>query len=279
MNLSNFPLQNDEPENIGGGAGDVPLGDKGQKALEAMKAKVRELEKLNKELTAKTQPVEGLTPEQIQDAIEFQRTAKLEQAEREKNTEEQRKLEREQAEATKKRLLAEKEAAEKDRIEARRELNETRVDTAVVLAVSESTYVAGNDPKEVANNRKALCKIINSVSELKRQLAYLTVVNDGVDQNGVYIVDKNNDPVYDPDDRNKYLDITDWVNTKVRADYPAMFKSPVATGDGLRGNRGKRGGGIPVDELSKMSPAQRAEWSRLHQRQLQICFCAILVNN
>jgi len=248
-----------------GGAPDAPLGDKGQKALEAMKAKVRELEKQNRELADKTKPVDGLTPEQIQEAIEFQRTAKIEQAEREKNTEEQRKLEREQAAAKEKRLLAEKEAAEKDKNAARRELNETHVNTAVILAVSESAYVVGNDPKEVANNRKALCKIINSVPELRKQLAYLTVANDGVDEDGVYVVDKNNDPVYDPDDRNKYLDITDWVNTKVRSDYSGMFKSSIATGDGLSGRRGKRGGGVPTDVLAKMNPTQRAEWSRLHQ--------------
>lgn len=266
--LNRYLLQNDEPEdNGGGGEGqtpetDIPLGEKGQKALEAMKAKVRELEKLNRELAAKTQPVEGLTPEQIQEAIEFQRTAKLEQAEREKNTEEQRKLEREQAAAEKKRLLAEKEAAEKDKNAARRELNETHVNTAVILAVSESAYVAGNDPKEVANNRKALCKIINSVPELKKQLAYLTVANDGVDEDGVYVVDKNNDPVYDPEDRNKYLDITDWVNTKVRSDYSGMFKSSLAAGDGLKGNRGKRGNATPVEMLSKMNPTQKAEWYR-----------------
>lgn len=262
MRFNFYRYQNDEPENTGAGAGDVPLGEKGQKALEAMKAKVRELEKLNKELADKSKPVDGLTPEQIQEAIEFQRTAKLEQAEREKNTEEQRKLEREQAAAKEKRLLAEKEAAEKDKNAARRELNETHVNTAVILAVSESAYVAGNDPKEVANNRKALCKIINSVPELRKQLAYLTVANDGVDQDGVYVVDKNNDPVYDPDDRNKYLDITDWVNTKVRSDYSGMFKSSIATGDGLRGNRGKRGGGIDVAALGAMTPLQRLEHHR-----------------
>jgi hypothetical protein len=262
MRFNFYRYQNDEPENTGGGAGDVPLGDKGQKALEAMKAKVRELEKQNKELADKTKPVDGLTPEQIQEAIEFQRTAKIEQAEREKNTEEQRKLEREQAAAKEKRLLAEKEAAEKDRTAARRELNETHVNTAVVLAVSESAYVAGNDHKEVANNRKALCKIINSVPELRKQLAYLTVANDGVDEDGVYIVDKNNDPIYDPDDRNKYLDITDWVNTKVRADYSGMFKSSIGTGDGLSGKRGKRGGGIDVASLAAMTPLQRLEHHR-----------------
>ena len=262
MRFNFYPYQNDEPENTSGGSGDVPLGPKGEKALEATKQRARELEKELAAEREKNKKFEGLTPEQIQEAIEFQRTAQIEQAQREKNTEEQRKLEREQMAAEKKRLLAEKEAAEKDKNAARRELNETHVNTAVILAVSESAYVAGNDPKEVANNRKALCKIINSVPELRKQLAYLTVANDGVDQDGVYVVDKNNDPVYDPDDRNKYLDITDWVNTKVRSDYSGMFKSSIATGDGLRGNRGKRGGGVDVASLAAMTPLQRLEHHR-----------------
>jgi hypothetical protein len=116
-------------------------------------------------------------------------------------------------------------------------------------------------------NRKPLCKIINSVPELKRQLAYLTRAVDGVDEDGVYVVDKNNDPIYDPDDKDKYWSITDWVNTKVRNEYSGMFLKPIGTGDGLSGKRGRRGNAIPTEELSKMTPIQLAEWARKNQQR------------
>jgi hypothetical protein len=75
-------------------------------------------------------------------------------------------------------------------------------------------------------------------------------------------VDKSGDPVLDPDDRNKYLEIADWVNTKVRAEYSGMFKSSVGVGDGLRGGRGKSKAFIDTASLQAMSPIQRAEWYR-----------------
>ena len=231
---------------------DTPLGEKGQKALEAMKAKVRELEKLNKELAAKTQPVEGLTPEQIQEAIEFQRTAKLEQAEKEKNTEEARKLEREQAAAEKKRLQTEKEAAETKAKNAMATLNETRIDAAIALNLSNT----GIKPQYT--------NLLTKDSAFRSQLAYLTRTEDGVDVDGVYVVDKSGDPRYHPDDRNKYLPIDLWIETEIIKTYPDMFVARVATGDGLRGNRGKRGGGLNLEALAKMNPTQRANWARLN---------------
>lgn len=249
MRFNFYPYQNNEPENTGG-AGDVPLGEKGQKALEAMKARVRELEKQNKELADKTKPVDGLTPEEIQEAIEFQRTAKLEQAEKEKNTEEARRLEREQAAAEKKRLQAEKEAADNKAKSAMAMLTETRIDAAIALNLSST----GIKPQYT--------NLLTKDSAFRSQLAYLTRAEDGVDNDGVYVVDKSGDPRYHPDDRNKYLPIDLWIETEVIKTYPDMFVARVATGDGLRGNRGKRGGGIPTDELSKMTPIQRAEWAR-----------------
>ena len=249
MRFNFYPYQNNEPENTGG-AGDVPLGEKGQKALEAMKARVRELEKQNKELADKTKPVDGLTPEEIQEAIEFQRTAKLEQAEKEKNTEEARRLEREQAAAEKKRLQAEKEAADNKAKSAMAMLTETRIDAAIALNLSST----GIKPQYT--------NLLTKDSAFRSQLAYLTRAEDGVDNDGVYVVDKSGDPRYHPDDRNKYLSIDLWIETEVIKTYPDMFVARVATGDGLRGNRGKRGGGIPTDELSKMTPIQRAEWAR-----------------
>lgn len=72
------------------GSADVPLGEKGQKALEAEKAKARELAKKAKELEDRLKAFEGMDLNAVQEAIEFQRTAKLEQAEKEKNTEEAR---------------------------------------------------------------------------------------------------------------------------------------------------------------------------------------------
>ena len=249
MRFNFYPYQNNEPENTGG-AGDVPLGEKGQKALEAMKARVRELEKQNKELADKTKPVDGLTPEEIQEAIEFQRTAKLEQAEKEKNTEEARRLEREQAAAEKKRLQAEKEAADNKAKSAMAMLTETRIDAAIALNLSST----GIKPQYT--------NLLTKDTAFRSQLAYLTRAEDGVDSDGVYVVDKSGDPRYHPDDRNKYLPIDLWIETEVIKTYPDMFVARVATGDGLRGNRGKRGGGIPTDELSKMTPIQRAEWAR-----------------
>lgn len=246
--------QNEETGADGGAptGGDTPLGEKGQKALEAMKAKVRELEKTNRELAAKTQPVEGLTPEQIQEAIEFQRTAKLEQAEKEKNTEEARKLEREQAAAEKKRLQAEKESAEIKAKNAMVVLNETRIDAAIALNLSNT----GIKPQYT--------NLLTKESTFRSQLAYLTRAEDGVDADGVYVVDKSGDPRYHPDDRNKYLPIDFWIETEIIKTYPDMFVPRVATGDGLRGNRGKRGSSINIDVLAKMNPTQRAEWARLN---------------
>ena len=193
------------------GSGDVPLGEKGQKALEAMKARVRELEKQNKELADKTKPVDGLTPEEIQEAIEFQRTAKLEQAEKEKNTEEARRLEREQAAAEKKRLQAEKEAADNKAKSAMAMLTETRIDAAIALNLSST----GIKPQYT--------NLLTKDSAFRSQLAYLTRAEDGVDNDGVYVVDKSGDPRYHPDDRNKYLPIDLWIETEVIKTYCDQF--------------------------------------------------------
>ena len=232
------------------GSGDVPLGEKGQKALEAEKAKARELAKKAKELEDKLKAFDGLDLNAVQEAIEFQRTAKLEQAEKEKNTEEARRLEREQAAAEKKRLQAEKEAADNKAKSAMAMLTETRIDAAIALNLSST----GIKPQYT--------NLLTKDTAFRSQLAYLTRAEDGVDSDGVYVVDKSGDPRYHPDDRNKYLPIDLWIETEVIKTYPDMFVARVATGDGLRGNRGKRGGGIPTDELSKMTPIQRAEWAR-----------------
>lgn len=259
-----YVLQNDDAESMGGG-GDTPLGEKGQKALEAEKQKARELTKKLREQEDLLKKFDGLDLAAIQEALEFKKTAEIREAELKQNTEEARKLEREAAAAKEKRLLSDKEIAEKGREAANIALNETRIDTAVILAVSECPFIAGNDPKETANNRKALCKIINSIPELKKQLAYLTKEKDGVDENGVFVVDKSGDPVMDSDDRSKYLNITDWVNTKVRADYSGMFKSTIGVGDGLRGNKGRGKGYIDMESLRAMTPLQKLE----HYRKTQ----------
>ena len=232
------------------GSADVPLGEKGQKALEAEKAKARELAKKTKELEDRLKAFEGMDLNAVQEAIEFQRTAKLEQAEKEKNTEEARKLEREQAAAEKKRLQAEKEAAEAKAKKAMVVLNETRIDAAIALNLSST----GIKPQYTS--------LLTKDSAFRSQLAYLTRTEDGVDADGVYVVDKSGDPRYHPDDRNKYLPIDLWIETEIVKTYPDMFVPRVASGDGLRGSRGKRGGSIPTDELSKMNPVQRAEWAR-----------------
>lgn len=245
----------------GGGGGetpDTPLGEKGQKALEATKQRARELEKKLKEQEELLKKFEGFDLQKAEEALKFQQEAALREAEQKQNTEEARKLEREAAAAEKKRLQDEAQKAKTGESKALVLVADTKIDTAIVLAVSDSTFVE-------TVNRKPLCKIINSVPELKKQLAYLTRVADGVDEDGVYVVDKNNDPVYDPDDKDKYLSITDWVNTKVRADYSGMFLKPVGTGDGLSGKRGRRGSATPTEELSKMNPTQRAEWARKNQ--------------
>jgi hypothetical protein len=75
-------------------------------------------------------------------------------------------------------------------------------------------------------------------------------------------VDKSGDPRYHPDDRNKYLPIDFWIETEVAKKYPDMFVLRVGTGDGLSGRRGKRGGGLLIEELAKMNPVQKAEWAR-----------------
>jgi hypothetical protein len=90
----------------------------------------------------------------------------------------------------------------------------------------------------------------------------MTKAADGVDNDGIYVVDKSGDPRYHPDDRNKYLPIDLWIETEIAKKYPDMFVARVGTGDGLSGRRGKRGGGLDIEALGKMSPTQRAEEAR-----------------
>jgi hypothetical protein len=254
INLENHRLQNDEPENTGGGGVvDTPLGEKGQKALEAEKQKARELAKKTKELEEKLKAFEGLDLNAVQEALKFQQEAALREAEAKANTEEARKLEREQAAAEKKRLQADKEQAEKEKLAARQELTETRIDAAIALNLANT----GIKPQYTG--------LLTKDQEFRSQLAYMTKAADGVDVDGIYVVDKSGDPRYHPDDRNKYLPIDLWIETEVAKKYPDMFAPRVGTGDGLSGRRGKRSGGVPTEELAKMKPEQRAEWSRLHQ--------------
>lgn len=243
-------LQNDEAGDQGGGGVDTPLGEKGQKALEAEKQKARELAKKVREQEELLKKFDGLDLAAIQEAIEFQKNAQLREAELKQNTEEARKLEREQAEATKKRLQAEKEAAERDKLQARAELTETRIDAAIALNLANT----GIKPQYTG--------LLTKDKEFRGQLSYMTKAADGVDADGIYVVDKSGDPRYHPDDRNKYLPIDFWIETEVAKKYPDMFVTRVGTGDGLRGNRGRRGNALNFEELGKMNPVQRAEWAR-----------------
>lgn len=254
MNLNNFPLQNDEPENTGsGGVADTPLGEKGQKALEATKQKARELEKELAAEREKNKRFASIDLEKAEEALKFQQEAAIREAEAKANTEEARKLEREQAAAEKKRLLAEKEFAEKEKQAAKAELTETRIDAAIALNLANT----GIKPQYTG--------LLTKDNEFRSQLSYLTKAADGVDVDGIYVVDKSGDPRYHPDDRNKYLPIDFWIETEIAKKYPDMFVPRVGTGDGLSGKRGKRGGAIDYTALAAMSPTQRAEWSRLHQ--------------
>jgi hypothetical protein len=251
MRFNRYPYQNDEPENTGGGV-DNPLGPKGEKALEATKQKARELEKQLAEEREKNKRFEGIDLAKVEEALKFQQEAAIREAEAKANTEEARKLEREQAAAEKKRLQAEKEQAEKEKLAARQELTETRIDAAIALNLANT----GIKPQYTG--------LLAKDQEFRGQLAYMTKAADGVDVDGIYVVDKSGDPRYHPDDRNKYLPIDLWIETEVAKKYPDMFVARVGTGDGLSGRRGKRSGGVPTEELAKMNPTARAEWARLH---------------
>lgn len=250
LNWNRYFYQSETTDGDTGGGVDTPLGEKGQKALEAEKQKARELAKKTKELEEKLKAFEGLDLSAVQEALKFQQEAAIREAEAKANTEEARKLEREQAAAEKKRLQAEKEAADNDRIKARAELTETRIDAAIALNLANT----GIKPQYTS--------LLTKDKEFRTQLSYLTKVADGVDEDGIYVVDKSGDPRYHPDDRNKYLPIDFWIETEVAKKYPDMFVARVGTGDGLTGRRGKRGGGTPTEELSKMTPLQKLEWHR-----------------
>jgi hypothetical protein len=253
MRLNNFRYQNDDAENTGGG-GDTPLGEKGQRALEAEKQKARELAKKLREQEELLKRFEGIDLTKAEEALKFQQEAAIREAEAKANTEEARRIEREQAAAEKKRLLADKEAAIKERQDTLNLLSETQLSTTVIMAVSSSSAKPENIEK--------LSEIITSVKSLKSQLAYLTKNKDGVDADGVYVVDKSGDPIVDPDDRNKFLSVKDWVDTEIRKKYTDMFRSNVATGDGLRGSRGRSKGTLDVAALGEMTPLQKLEWHR-----------------
>ena len=248
--LNRYKLQNDDAGSDGGGGVDNPLGPKGEKALEASKQKARELAAELAAEREKNKRFEGIDLAKVEEALKFQQEAAIREAEAKANTEEARKLEREQAAAEKKRLQAEKEAADNDRIKARAELTETRIDAAIALNLANT----GIKPQYTS--------LLTKDKEVRTQLSYLTKVADGVDEDGIYVVDKSGDPRYHPDDRNKYLPIDFWIETEVAKKYPDMFVARVGTGDGLTGRRGKRGGGTPTEELSKMTPLQKLEWHR-----------------
>ena len=251
MRFNFYRYLNEEPENTGGGGVvDTPLGEKGQKALEATKQKARELEKELAAEREKNKRFASIDLEKAEEALRFQQEAAIREAEAKANTEEARKLEREQAAAEKKRLQAEKEAAEADRIKARAELTETRIDAAIALNLANT----GIKPQYTG--------LLTKDHEFRSQLSYLTKAVDGVDNDGIYVVDKSGDPRYHPDDRNKYLPIDLWIETEIAKKYPDMFIPRVGTGDGLSGKRGKRGGAIDIAALSAMTPLQRLEHHR-----------------
>ena len=251
MRFNFYSYQNDEPENTGGGGGvDTPLGPKGEKALEASKQKARELEKELAAEREKNKKFASIDLEKVEEALRFQQEAALREAELKEDTKKARELEREQAATEKKRLQAEKEAAESDRIKARAELTETRIDAAIALNLANT----GIKPQYTG--------LLTKDHEFRSQLSYLTKAIDGVDNDGIYVVDKSGDPRYHPDDRNKYLPIDLWIETEIAKKYPDMFIPRVGTGDGLTGRRGKRGGGIPTEELAAMTPLQKLEWHR-----------------
>lgn len=248
-----YVLQNDEPENTGGGgAVDTPLGEKGQKALESEKQKARELAKKTKELEDKLKAFEGLDLNAVQEALKFQQESAIREAEAKANTEEARKLEREQSAAEKKRLQADKEVAEKEKMDAKKELIETRIDAAIALNLSNT----GIKPQYTG--------LLTKDKEFRSQLVWLTKLADGVDNDGIYVVDKSGDPRFHPDDRNKYLPIDYWIETEIAKKYPDMFTIKLATGDGLKGGKGRRSGAIDIEALASMNPTARAEWARLH---------------
>jgi hypothetical protein len=253
LNWNRYFYQSETTDGDTGGATDTPLGPKGERALEATKARARELEKELAAEREKNKKFEGIDLTKVEEALKFQQEAAIREAEAKANTEEARKLEREQAAAEKKRLQAEKEQAEREKLAARQELTETRIDAAIALNLANT----GIKPQYTG----LLCKD----QEFRSQLAYMTKAADGVDVDGIYVVDKSGDPRYHPDDRNKYLPIDFWIETEIAKKYPDMFVARVGTGDGLSGRRGKRSGGVPTDELAKMNPVQRAEWSRMHQ--------------
>lgn len=250
MRLNRYPYQNDEPENTGGGIEDTPLGEKGQKALEATKQRARELERKAKELEEKLKAFEGLDLNAVQDALKFQQEAALREAEQKEDIKKARELEREQAAAEKKRLQAEKEAAEREKLAAKTELIETRIDAEIALNLANTGIKA------------QYTGLLTKDQDFRGQLAYLTKKDDGVDADGVYVVDKSGDPRYHPDERNKYLPIDYWIETEVAKKYPDMFVPRIGTGDGLSGKRGKRGGAIDYAALAAMNPVQRAEAAR-----------------
>jgi len=252
VNLENHRLQNDEPENTGGGVADTPLGPKGEKALEATKQKARELEKELAAEREKNKRFEGIDLTKVEEALKYQQEAAIREAEAKANTEEARKLEREQAAAEKKRLQADKEAAEKEKMDAKKELIETRIDAAIALNLSNT----GIKPQYTG--------LLTKDKEFRSQLVWLTKLADGVDNDGIYVVDKSGDPRFHPDDRNKYLPIDYWIETEIAKKYPDMFTIKLATGDGLNGKKGRRSGAIDLESLASMKPTARAEWARLH---------------
>ena len=250
---NHYFYQSETTDGDTGGGVDTPLGPKGEKAYEATKAKARELEKELAAEREKNKRFEGIDLAKVEEALKFQQEAAIREAEAKANTEEARKLEREQAATEKKRLQAEKEQAEKEKLAARQELTETRIDAAIALNLANT----GIKPQYTG--------LLAKDYEFRSQLSYLTKAIDGVDNDGIYVVDKSGDPRYHPDDRNKYLPIDLWIETEIAKKYPDMFIPRVGTGDGLSGRRGKRGGGVPTDELAKMNPTQKAEWARMHQ--------------
>jgi predicted 2-oxoglutarate/Fe(II)-dependent dioxygenase YbiX len=247
---NHYFYQSETTDGDTGGGADNPLGPKGEKALEATKQKARELEKQLAEEREKNKRFEGIDLAKVEEALKFQQEAAIREAEAKANTEEARKLEREQAAAEKKRLQAEKEQAEKEKLAARAELTETRIDAAIALNLANT----GIKPQYTG--------LLSKDQEFRGQLAYMTKAADGVDNDGIYVVDKSGDPRYHPDDRNKYLPIDLWIETEIAKKYPDMFVARVGTGDGLSGRRGKRSGGLDIEALGKMSPTQRAEEAR-----------------
>ena len=259
MNLKfkRFPSQSvdpnpDDDNGGGGGGGDDSLGEKGKAAIDRMKAKLAATTKEINEYKTKFASLGDLDPVKVQEALEFQANAAKLQAEQEKNTEEARKQERLEADARFKKLQIERDGAVDRANKADAEKLENKIDAAIEKAALSVGLQNDSDAETVAWYVKK-----------NKSIVYLTKADDGVDRDGVYVVDATGVPMVDPDDRNKDYAIAKWMSEKLAKEKPSWFKPQNATGDNLRGGRGRRESQTDmIDRASKMNPEERAKMGR-----------------